>query len=163
MCGHLMKAGFSASVYNRTRSKAQSLLDAGAAGPIRPGNSPRRRTSCSASSVFRATCAISVVLGADGAAGRESARHHSGRHDHERTLAGRGNRGRSPNTRSAQRRCAGVGRRRRRPRGSIVDHDRRRKGGRRRAGALLASYGQNHRASRRTRRGSAHKDGQSES
>lgn len=30
MCGHLMKAGFAATVYSRTRSKAAALLDAGA-------------------------------------------------------------------------------------------------------------------------------------
>jgi 3-hydroxyisobutyrate dehydrogenase len=31
MCGHLMTAGFSATVYNRTKSKAQPLIDKGAA------------------------------------------------------------------------------------------------------------------------------------
>jgi 3-hydroxyisobutyrate dehydrogenase len=31
MCGHLMRAGFAATVYNRTKSKAQKLLEAGAA------------------------------------------------------------------------------------------------------------------------------------
>ena len=30
MCGHLLDAGFSATVYNRTRAKAQGLLDRGA-------------------------------------------------------------------------------------------------------------------------------------
>jgi 3-hydroxyisobutyrate dehydrogenase len=30
MCGHLISAGFAATVYNRTRAKAQSLLDRGA-------------------------------------------------------------------------------------------------------------------------------------
>ena len=30
MCGHLLDAGFSATVYNRTRAKAQGLLDCGA-------------------------------------------------------------------------------------------------------------------------------------
>jgi 3-hydroxyisobutyrate dehydrogenase len=30
MCGHLMTAGFSATIYNRTRAKAQTLLDQGA-------------------------------------------------------------------------------------------------------------------------------------
>ena len=30
MCGHLIKAGFTATVYSRTREKAQSLFDAGA-------------------------------------------------------------------------------------------------------------------------------------
>jgi 3-hydroxyisobutyrate dehydrogenase len=31
MCGHIMKAGYSATITTRTRSKAQALLDAGAA------------------------------------------------------------------------------------------------------------------------------------
>jgi 3-hydroxyisobutyrate dehydrogenase len=31
MCGHLLRTGFSATVYNRTKSKAEKLLDAGAA------------------------------------------------------------------------------------------------------------------------------------
>ena len=30
MCGHLMDAGFKATVYNRTKGKAQPLLDKGA-------------------------------------------------------------------------------------------------------------------------------------
>ena len=33
MCGHLLDAGFSATVYNRTRAKAEPLLARGAAGP----------------------------------------------------------------------------------------------------------------------------------
>lgn len=37
MCGHLMKAGFAATVYSRTRSKAAALLDAGATW----GDSPK--------------------------------------------------------------------------------------------------------------------------
>ncbi len=31
MCGHLMAAGYPATVFNRTRAKAQPLLDRGAA------------------------------------------------------------------------------------------------------------------------------------
>ncbi|MEM8679828.1 MAG: NAD(P)-dependent oxidoreductase [Planctomycetota bacterium] len=37
MCGHLLKAGFSVTVFNRTRKKAERLLDAGATW----ANSPR--------------------------------------------------------------------------------------------------------------------------
>src|SRR5262245_17071168 len=37
MCSHLIAKGFSATVFNRSRSKAQSLLDRGAGW----GNSPR--------------------------------------------------------------------------------------------------------------------------
>jgi 3-hydroxyisobutyrate dehydrogenase len=38
MCGHLMTAGFSATVYNRTKEKAQGLLDRGAQW----GDTPRQ-------------------------------------------------------------------------------------------------------------------------
>ena len=31
MCGHLLRAGFAATVFNRTKSKAEPLLQAGAA------------------------------------------------------------------------------------------------------------------------------------
>jgi 3-hydroxyisobutyrate dehydrogenase len=37
MCGHLLKAGFGCVVHNRTRAKAQSLLEAGAAWADSPG------------------------------------------------------------------------------------------------------------------------------
>ncbi|HEY4761805.1 MAG TPA: NAD(P)-dependent oxidoreductase [Thermoguttaceae bacterium] len=36
MCGHLMRAGFAASVYNRTKAKAEPLLAAGAAWAENP-------------------------------------------------------------------------------------------------------------------------------
>ena len=36
MCGQLIKGGFSATVYNRTASKAQGLVDAVRAAPARP-------------------------------------------------------------------------------------------------------------------------------
>lgn len=36
MCGHLIEAGYSATVYNRTKAKAQKLLDAGAAWADNP-------------------------------------------------------------------------------------------------------------------------------
>ena len=34
MCGHLMETGFTATVYSRTKSKAQPLLDKGAIAPV---------------------------------------------------------------------------------------------------------------------------------
>ena len=37
MCGHLIAAGFSATVYNRTRTKAEPLLPRGALGRYAPG------------------------------------------------------------------------------------------------------------------------------
>ncbi len=36
MCGHLMKAGFSATIYSRTKEKSQALLDQGAAWAATP-------------------------------------------------------------------------------------------------------------------------------
>jgi len=36
MCGHLMKAGFAATIYSRTKEKAQSLLDQGASWAVTP-------------------------------------------------------------------------------------------------------------------------------
>ena len=33
MCGHLMTRGFSVTVFSRTKSKTQPLLDRGASGP----------------------------------------------------------------------------------------------------------------------------------
>ena len=36
MCGQLIQGGFSATVYNRTASKAQGLVDAVRAAPARP-------------------------------------------------------------------------------------------------------------------------------
>jgi 3-hydroxyisobutyrate dehydrogenase len=37
MCGHLLRAGYATTVFNRTREKAQSLLDAGARWAANPG------------------------------------------------------------------------------------------------------------------------------
>ena len=36
MCGHLMAAGYRVTVYNRTRAKAEALLEKGAAGAHSP-------------------------------------------------------------------------------------------------------------------------------
>ena len=37
MCGHLMAKGYSTTIYSRTKSRAQSLLDRGAAWADTPG------------------------------------------------------------------------------------------------------------------------------
>ena len=42
MCGHLMAKGYPATIYSRTKSRAQSLLDKGAVWADTPGR--RRRT-----------------------------------------------------------------------------------------------------------------------
>jgi 3-hydroxyisobutyrate dehydrogenase len=66
MCGHLMSAGFSATVFNRTKSKAQPLIDKGARWAETP------RAVAEASDVVFSIVGFpadvrSVTLGADGA------------------------------------------------------------------------------------------------
>jgi 3-hydroxyisobutyrate dehydrogenase len=66
MCGHLMSAGFSATVYNRTKAKAKGLLDKGASWAEGP------RAVAEASDVVFTIVGFpadvrSVILGADGA------------------------------------------------------------------------------------------------
>jgi len=65
MCGHLIRAGFSATIYNRTRAKAQQLLDAGAQWADGP------RAAAAASDVVFTIVGYpadvrSVILGEDG-------------------------------------------------------------------------------------------------
>ena len=43
MCGHLLEAGFAATVHNRTRAKAEPLLARGAAGPTARRRLPKPR------------------------------------------------------------------------------------------------------------------------
>ena len=43
MCGHLLAAGFSVTVYNRSRSKAEALLPAAPLGRFAPGSGPAKR------------------------------------------------------------------------------------------------------------------------
>jgi 3-hydroxyisobutyrate dehydrogenase len=66
MCGHLMSAGFSATVFNRSKSKAQPLVDKGARWAETP------RAVAEASDVVFSIVGFpadvrSVILGADGA------------------------------------------------------------------------------------------------
>jgi 3-hydroxyisobutyrate dehydrogenase len=66
MCGHLMSAGFSATVFNRSKSKAQPLVDQGARWAETP------RAVAEASDVVFSIVGFpadvrSVILGADGA------------------------------------------------------------------------------------------------
>jgi len=66
MCGHLMAAGFSATVFNRTKSKAQPLLDKGATWADTP------KAVAQASDVIFTIVGFpsdvrSVILGDDGA------------------------------------------------------------------------------------------------
>jgi len=65
MCGHLMTAGFSATVYNRSRAKAQGLVDRGA----RWANTPKAVAEASDvvfSIVGFPADVRSVILGPDG-------------------------------------------------------------------------------------------------
>ena len=58
MCGHLIAAGFKATVYNRTPEKAKPLVEKGATlADSPPGGRRRRPTSFSRSSAIRAMCA----------------------------------------------------------------------------------------------------------
>lgn len=66
MCGHLVRAGFAATVYNRSRSKAQGLLDRGAAW----GNTPQevaQRSDVVFAIVGFPKDVREVFLGSDGA------------------------------------------------------------------------------------------------
>jgi len=66
MCGHCMEAGFGATIYNRTKAKAQPLLDGGAAW----ADSPRavaERSDVVVTIVGYPRDVREVILGADGA------------------------------------------------------------------------------------------------
>ena len=66
MCGHLMSKGFAVTVYNRSKKKAQDLLERGAAW----GNSPKevaQRSDVVFAIVGYPRDVREVFLGADGA------------------------------------------------------------------------------------------------
>ncbi len=66
MCGHLMNAGFSATVYSRTKSKSQPLLDNGAAWAESP-KAVAEKSDVIFSIVGFPHDVRSVLLGDDGA------------------------------------------------------------------------------------------------
>ncbi len=66
MCGHLMKAGFSATVYSRTRQKAESLIAGGAAWADTP-KAVAEASDVIFSIVGFPTDVREVLLGAEGA------------------------------------------------------------------------------------------------
>ena len=111
MCGHLMRAGFAATVFNRTKAKAEKLLSFGAAWAESP------RAVAEASDVIFTIVGYpsdvrSVILGEDGVlSGCGSGKDHC-RHDHQPALAGRGDRPGGRQNRRACRRCPGIRRRR---------------------------------------------------
>ena len=87
LCGHLLAAGFSATVHNHTRTKAEPLLRRGARWADDP------RAVAEASDVIFTMVGYpaevrEAVLGQRRRAGRLPARRHSGRHDDERAIAG---------------------------------------------------------------------------
>ena len=58
MCGHLIAAGYAATVFNRSPEKARSLVEKGATLAEEPSECRREQpTSSSRSSAIRATCA----------------------------------------------------------------------------------------------------------
>ena len=89
MCQHLMSKGYKATVYNRSKDKAQPLIDAGAAWADTPqaagreigrGLRHRRLPEGRARGFPRQ----------QGGPGRQQAGHGAGRHDHQRSVAGPG-------------------------------------------------------------------------
>ena len=87
MCQHLMTKGYPATVYNRTKDKAQPLLDAGAAWADTP------RSVAEQSDVVFAIVGFpedvrEVFLGPQGALAGSKAGTRPGGHDHERAVAG---------------------------------------------------------------------------
>ena len=163
MCGHLIAAGFSATVYNRTQGQGQAAARQGRqVGRHAQGRGRGVATWSSASSAFPADVR-EVILGPDGALAGSKAGNDPGRHDHQRAVAGRRDRRGGQGKGRAQRRCAGLRRRRRRARGPAVDHDRRRQGSGRRA-RRPAGRRWARRSSIRAAAGAgpAHQDGQSD-
>ncbi len=65
MCGHLMTAGFSATVYNRSKEKAQPLVDKGAAWADSP-QAVAKASDVVFTIVGFPTDVRSVILGDDG-------------------------------------------------------------------------------------------------
>ncbi len=91
MCRHLLKRGFAVTVFNRTRTKAEPLVAAGA----RWADSPRGVAEA-ADVVFTLVGfpadVREVVLGPNGGSGRQQVGKHSGRYDDQRSIAGGRNR-----------------------------------------------------------------------
>ena len=146
MCGHLIAAGYQATVYNRTGREGQAAgREGGASSPTRPGRSPRPPTWSSRSSAIpqrrprgdaRAATARSPAPGRARVLVDMTTSEPALAVEIDRGGAGQG---------GPRGRRAGLRRRRRRPRGPALDHDRRRDGGRRRAPAALRDDGQDDR------------------
>ncbi len=127
MCQHLMTKGYKATVYNRSKDKAQPLLDAGRrlgrhapASGREVGRGLRHRR-------LSQGCARGLS-GRPGRSGRQQAGCDAGRHDHQRAVAGPRNLRCRQGQGRPKRRCAGVRRRRRRQERHAIDHGRRRRG-----------------------------------
>ena len=161
MCGHLMAKGYPTTIYSRTKSRAQSLLDKGAAWADTPG-----AVAAQSDIIFTIVGLPSDVRevyqkpGGILDAVRERQRHR--RHDDHRAEP------RARDLRSGQGegrvryRCAGVGRRRGCEKRDALDHGRRRQGRGRSRHAALPGDGQEHRPSGRPGQRTAHEDVQSD-
>ena len=113
MCGHLVAAGYRASVYNRSAEKARPLVEKGA----KPLDSPR--AVAQASDVVFTIVGYpkdvrEVTLGENGILGRCETRRRAGRHDDERAGSCRRDRSGREGEGGAFGRCAGLRRRCRR-------------------------------------------------
>ena len=101
MCQHLMPKGYTATVYNRSRDKAQPLArPRGDASPIRP------KAVAEQSDVVFAIVGFpkdvrEVFLGTDGALAGSKAGHDPRGHDDERAVAGRARSTRPPRRRAS--------------------------------------------------------------
>ena len=162
MCGHLLAAGFEITVYSRTRTKAQPLLDRGAHWADSPGAVAENADVVFSIVGFPADVR-EVVLGDHGVlAGCEPGNILVDMTTSQPSLAieiaerAQGS-GRSRHRRPGlRRRCGG-------PEGDVVDHDRRRRGDRSTALApCFEAMGKSLGAPGWSRSRTAHEDGQSD-
>ena len=87
MCQHLMTKGYKATVYNRSKDKADAAARTrGRLGRLAAAGRASKPTWSSPSSAFPRTCAKSSW--ARGCPGRQQGGHRPGGHDHQRAVAG---------------------------------------------------------------------------
>ena len=161
MCGHLLARGFSATIFNRTRSKAEPLLAQGAAWAASP-----REVAQQSDVVFTIVGfprdVREVILGEHGVlAGSQPGNIVVDMTTSQPSLAieiAAAARAHSVESIDAPVSGGDIGG----ARGAAVDHDRRRPRRLRGLASLLGGHGQDDRLSRRTGRGSAHEVGQSD-
>ena len=123
MCGHLLEAGFTVTVHNRTREKAETLLERGAEWAGTP-KAVAEASEVVFTMVGYPSDVQSVILGEDGVLAGCRGGNTRRRHDDEPAIAGHPDRRGGRRGRSDQHRRSRLRRRRRGPGGETVDHDR---------------------------------------